>query len=252
MNSRLVAVLACRNGGSRLYAKPLQRLGIESGWRVLDQVIANLRSFDFIEEIVLAISTGSDNVLYQEYAENARLPFVFGSEQDVLKRLLLGLELTGATDLFRVTTESPFLYWQPVEKAWANHVANGFDATFMDGVIDGCGFEIVSTASLRRSWEEGNSRHRSELCTLFVRENRNLFTICQLTEPPLLCRKDLRLTVDYPEDLIVCRSVYSRFLERIENGNYDLREFVSFLDESPALKSLIYPFSEQGYQTMYL
>lgn len=252
MKSRLVAVLACRNRGSRLYGKPLQRLDIESGWRVLDQVVANLRRFDFIEEIVLAISAGSDNLAYKEYAEHACLPYVFGDEQDVLKRLLLGLELTDATDLFRVTTESPFLFWQPVEKAWANHVANGFNATFMDGVIDGCGFEIVSTAVLQKSWETGDSRHRSELCSLFVREHRDLFSICQLYEPPLLCRKDLRLTVDYPEDLIVCRSVYSHFHEKINKCNYDLFEIVSFLDDSPALKDLVYPLSEQGYQTMYL
>ena len=252
MNSRLVAVLACRNRGSRLYGKPLQRLSIEMGWRVLDQVVANLRRFDFIEEIVFAISAGSDNHAYIEFAENLSLPYVVGDEQDVLKRLLMGLDLANATDLFRVTTESPFLYWQPVEQAWTQHIANGFDATFMDGVIDGCGFEIISTPSLQKSWRDGDSRHRSELCSLYVRENRNLFSICQLPEPTLLSRKDLRLTVDYPEDLIVCRSVYSRFREQIDRGEYDLTDFVAFLDESPALKKLISPFAEQGYQIMYL
>ena len=252
MNSRLVAVLACRNSGSRLYGKPLQRLDIDSGWRVLDQVVSNLRRFDFIQEIILAISAGSDNLAFKEYASHAGLRFVVGDEHDVLKRLLLGLESANATDLFRVTTESPFLYWQPVQKAWADHVINGFDATFMDGVIDGCGFEIVSKDSLQQSWEKGEDRHRSEFCTLYMRENRDLFKISQLIEPALLCRKDLRLTVDYPEDLIVCRSVYSRFREEINSCSYDLAEIVSFLDESPDLKNLVLPFTEQGYKTMYL
>lgn len=252
MKSRLVAVLACRNLGSRLYGKPLQRLDIESGWRVLDQVIANIRRFGFIDEIVLAISVGTDNLAFKDYAERKSLPYVFGDEHDVLKRLLLGLELTNATDLFRVTSESPFLFWQPVEQAWADHVANGFDATFMDDVIDGCGFEIISGSALRKSWEHGESRHRSELCSLFIRENRNIFSVSQLIAPPLLCRKDLRLTVDHPEDLVVCRSVYSRFQEIMPRSDYSLFDIVSFLDDNPMLKNLVSPFTEQGYQTMYL
>lgn len=253
MNSRrLVAVLACRNSGSRLYGKPLQRLDIKTGWRVLDQVIENIRNLDFVDEIVLAISDGSENLAFSHYAEMANLRYVIGDEEDVLKRLLLGLELSQATDLFRVTTESPFLYWQPVEAAWKNHIDCDFDATFMDGIIDGCGFEILTTQALQQSWDRGDHRHRSELCTLFIRENRNDFTIHQLQEPPLLSRKDLRLTVDYPEDLIVCRAVFDYIKGNHLGCDYSLESVVSFLDQSPHLAKLIYPFTEEGYKTMYL
>lgn len=248
----LVAVLACRNSGSRLYGKPLQRLDIQTGWRVLDQVIANLKRFNFIDEIVLAISCGDDNLAFKHYAENANLRYVVGDEEDVLKRLIYGLNLTQATDLFRVTTESPFLYWQAVEEAWSDHIKHNSDATFMDGIIDGCGFEIITSESLKESWSSGDRRHRSELCTLYIRENRNDFSITQLVEPPLLSRKDLRLTVDYPEDLIVCRSVFDHIQENACSFDYDLTDIVSFLDKSPKLTQLIYPFTEEGYKTMYL
>jgi spore coat polysaccharide biosynthesis protein SpsF len=249
---RLVAVLACRNSGSRLYGKPLQRLDVATGWRVLDQVIANIRKLDFIDEIVLAISDGSDNLAFKNYAEMAGLRYVVGDEQDVLKRLLLGLILSEATDLFRVTTESPFLYSQVTELAWKNHIDCDFDATFMDGVIDGCGFEIVTTKSLQQSWNLGDERHRSELCTLFIRENRKDFSILQLEEPPSLTRRDLRLTVDYPEDLVVCRAVFDFVKQEFPNCNYCLEAIVAFLDRSPHLTRLIYPFTEQGYKSMYL
>jgi spore coat polysaccharide biosynthesis protein SpsF len=247
---RLVAVLACRNSGSRLYGKPLQRLDILTGWRILDQVIANLEQFDFIDEIVLAISAGSDNIAFKAYAENASMRYVIGDEDDVLKRLLDGLRLAEATDLFRVTTESPFLYWQAVEEAWINHVDYGFDASFMDDVIDGCGFEIVRVDALNESWIRGDRRHRSELCTLYIRENKGDFSIAKLDYPTRLNRRDLRLTVDYPEDLIVCRSVYN-FIKK-QRLSYDLADVVSFLDQSTDLKRLIYPLTDNGYKTMYL
>ena len=249
---RLVAVLACRNSGSRLYGKPLQRLDIHSGWTILDQVLCNLQRFDFIDEIVLAISSGKDNESFIQYAANAKLRFVVGDEVDVLGRLIQGCEMSQATDLFRVTTESPFLYWQSVESAWMHHVESFSDATFMDGIIDGSGFEIVSFEALKEAWLRGDSRHRSELCTLFIREHRNDFSIFQVEEPPSLVRRDLRLTVDYPEDLIVCRAVYQFIQETCTKYDYNLEDIISFLDSSPHLTQLVYPFTEAGYSTMYL
>ena len=39
MKRKLVAALACRNQGSRLYGKPLQNLDIEKGIRIIDNIV---------------------------------------------------------------------------------------------------------------------------------------------------------------------------------------------------------------------
>ena len=52
---KLVAVLACRNDGTRLYGKPLQNLDIKKGVTILDYLIKNLKKFNFIKDIVIAI-----------------------------------------------------------------------------------------------------------------------------------------------------------------------------------------------------
>jgi spore coat polysaccharide biosynthesis protein SpsF len=249
---RLVAVLACRNGGSRLYGKPLQPLDLESGWCILDQVVANLRRFDFIEQIVLAVSDGTDNRVFLDYASQKNLLSVVGDEVDVLGRLLKGLDVCGATDLFRVTTESPFLYWQLVEKAWNDHQRSSRDATFLDDVIDGCGFEIVTRSALQRSWDNGTHRHRSELCSLYIRENPSSFSISKLDFPDELRRPDLRLTVDYPEDLVLARVIYKQFRPDVKALEYELSDFVRYLDEHQDLVRLVAGFTAEGYSIMYL
>ena len=43
MNRKLVAALACRNQGSRLYGKPLQNLDVENGIRIIDNIIQVLK-----------------------------------------------------------------------------------------------------------------------------------------------------------------------------------------------------------------
>lgn len=249
MKRRLVAAIACRNQGSRLYGKPLQNLDVEKGIRILDNIIGCLQSLDCIDEIVLGISEGVENEVFKIIAEKKGLRYVVGDQIDVLSRLVRCGQLAGATDIFRVTSESPFLYFEPVEELWCRHQAEQADATFMDDVVDGCGFEIISLKALEESHMKGNQKHRSELCTLYMRENYQSFKIIKATPPAELIRKDLRLTVDNPEDLAVCRIVFGAFKQSAPR--ISVTEVVKFLDAHPKLIELIAPFTEIGYSTMY-
>jgi len=167
-----------------------------------------------------------------------------------LSRLIKCGEYSNATDIFRVTSESPFLFFDPIEDLWKNHVQNNLDATLYDHVVDGSGFEILSLNALKLSHEKGQNKHRSELCTLFIRENINDFKVEKPNPVKKLIRKDLRLTVDNPEDLVVCRELYSKFKHLAPR--IPVLELVNYLDKNPRLKEIIYPLTEQGYKTMYL
>ena len=118
----------------------------------------------------------------------------------------------------------------------------------MDEIIDGCGFEIISLSALKKSHILGEKKHRSELCSLYIRENIKDFNIEKVFPPQALIRKDLRLTVDNPEDLVVCRAVYLHFNKYVPR--VPLLEVVQFLDLHPNLKKLISPYAESGYATM--
>lgn len=249
MSRKLVAALACRNQGSRLYGKPLQNLNVENGVRIVDNIIDCMRTIDCIDEIVLGISAGIENEVFMAIAEEKGLRYVVGDQIDVLSRLIKCGKLAGATDIFRVTSESPFLYFESVEDLWRLHKGEQADAAFMDDVVDGCGFEIVSLKALEESHVKGDAKHRSELCTLYIREHYQNFKIVKANPPMELIRRDLRLTVDNPEDLAVCRIVFEAF--KSSAPRISVLEIVKFLDLNPRLIELVAPFTENGYSTMY-
>ena len=249
MTRRLVAAIACRNQGSRLYGKPVQNLDVERGIRILDNILDCLQTIACIDEIVLGISEGVENAVFTSIAEGRGLRYVVGDPIDVLSRLVRCGQLAGATDIFRMTSESPYLYFEPVEDLWSRHQAERADATFMDDIIDGCGFEIISQRALEESHAKGEKKHRSELCTLYIREHLQDFKIVKADAPPALVRKDLRLTVDNPEDLAVCRAVYGAFKNLAPR--IPVADVVRFLDANPKLIEMIAPFTEIGYTTMY-
>jgi spore coat polysaccharide biosynthesis protein SpsF len=249
-NRCLVAAIACRNQGSRLYGKPLQNLNVQKGVTILDNIIGCLKSIKCIESIVLGVAAGIDNQVYVDYAQTIGVDYITGCETDVLSRLIKCGEHANATDIFRVTSESPFPNFDLVSSSWNAHLEGKNDATFLDDVIDGCGFEIVKLDALKTSHLEGTTKHRSELCTLYIRENRNDFRIGEVDPPAGMIRKDIRLTVDNPEDLILCRAAYSQF--EAQAPRIQPLDIVEFLDQNDALKAMVSKYCEDGYSAMYL
>jgi spore coat polysaccharide biosynthesis protein SpsF len=228
----------------------LQNLDVESGITILDHLIENLSQIEAIDDIILGISEGIINADFIDFAEKRGIDYIIGDEGDVLSRLISCGKKADATDILRITSESPFPYLVPLNQSWENHVSGNFDATFLDGVIDGCGFEIISMDALEKSHKGGGDNHRSEFCTLFIRENKEDFLISFVTPPNDLIRMDLRLTIDNPEDLVLGRAIYQQFSHQAPD--IDLHEVVEFLDKNPKLKELVAPFCELGYSTMYL
>ncbi len=159
----MIAALACRNNGTRLYGKPLQNLDVNV--TILSQIIACIKTVDCISSIVLGISEGIENKIFADVAKFENIEYIYGDEIDVLHRLILCAEKEEATDIFRVTTESPFPNYNMINTAWKKHLSGNYDAIFLDEIIDGCGFEIIKLDALKKSHAHGEARHRSEMCT---------------------------------------------------------------------------------------
>ncbi len=235
MTRRLVAALACRANGTRLYGKPLQNL--EPGVTILEQIVAAIRRFPIIDEIVLGISEEPENRHIIEIAKDLGVGYILGDPQDVLSRLIKCGRVGGATDVFRVTTECPFFDYSMLETAWQRHVDAESDVTVLDHVPEGLGFEIYRLATLERSHAEGQDGDRSEFCSNFARFNQHLFKVDILKPAPQNQRLDLRLTVDYPEDLVLCRRVYAALRDQAPLVALDT--IVSWLDAHPETKELV-------------
>lgn len=235
MSRRLVAVLACRANGTRLYGKPVQILN--NNVTILDQIVATIRKFPIIEDIVLAISEEPENRMFIDIAHELGCQYILGDARDVLSRLVAGGRHAAASDVFRVTTECPFLEFSMLEEAWRQHQEQDSDVTVLDHVPEGVGFEIYRQEMLERSHREGGRDDRSEFCSNFGRFNQALFNVNIMRPEPERSRLDLRLTVDYPEDLILCRAVYREFEDLAPLIPLD--RIVAFLDSRPDLRALV-------------
>lgn len=231
---RLVATLACRARGSRLYGKPLQRIGDRT---ILEYLVARLKSVPRIDQIVLAISEGVENEIFIHYAGKLGLDYVIGSEIDVQERLILAGERANADLLLRATTESPFIYTDNIEGMVEQHIVEGAALSVTEGLPDGAYCEIITLSALKDAHERGESRHRSEFCTLYMFEHPERYKHLRLLAPEELRRaRDIRLTVDYPEDLIVCRKVGEALGK--DGPLFSLEAIIDYLGAHPEINAV--------------
>jgi len=233
VSETIAAVLACRAESDRLYGKPMQLIGERP---IIQHLVDRLELVDRIGEIVLAAADIPSKSIFAEYAEDNGYRYVVGSETDVLERLIQGANLVDAETIVRVTTENPYLYWESVNDLIERHQEHGNDLTTMESLPSGTHAEVISRDALERSHSEGEDRHRSELCTLYINENSDVFDIERVEPPEALRRPDLRLTVDYPSDLIVAREVF----EGVETDDrpVPLEDIVQFLQQNPDVAAI--------------
>lgn len=227
------AILACRVQGSRLYGKPLQPL-VNGGITIIESLIEYLKAIKHIRKIILAISTGNENYGFIRMAEKYKLPYVIGDERDVLQRILDAAKQEKSENVFRITTEGPFVIFEYADAIIEEFVRGGYDWAYYKDVPEGTGFELISTKALQKSHYEGTSKHRSELVTSFICEHQNDFKLLFKELPLKMRRPEVRLTVDYAEDLVFCQQVY-RKLKR-EGQLIPVEEIIDFWDDNPELR----------------
>ena len=237
---KLVATLACRSGGNRLHGKPLQNLATNT--TILKHLVDGIRATKEIDEIVLGISEGAENHAYIEFAKQENITYIVASEKDVLWRLIMCGRVAAATDIFRVTTECPFVCWELLGKAWKNHMGNGNDITTASYLPEGLGFEIIRQESLEHMHKHGNDYERSEYCSAYSRRKPEEFKREIIKPLREWQRFEIRLTVDNPEDLILCRQVYQALYDN--NPHIPVQAILNWIDENPEAHKIVEPFVE--------
>jgi spore coat polysaccharide biosynthesis protein SpsF len=228
---KVVVVLACRSESTRLYGKPLQLVG---GKPILEHIYERIQQATMVDSTVIAAADTPSQHSYIDFAEKYGLPFVVGSEIDVLRRLIDAADSVDADIVVRAMTENPFIYWNGIDDAISKHIEENADLTVMRGLPSGTFVDIHSVESLKQSHKKGDDRHRSEFTSRFIIENTNNFTISKLSPPEHIQQPQIRLTVDNPEDLVLVRELYDR-LSGDQMQPASLAEIIQIIENNPSL-----------------
>lgn len=230
-----LVVVSARMASSRAPGKALALL---AGRPLLEVLLARMASARGTDGVVLATSTNPENDALQAVADRLGVPVFRGDEDDVLRRHLECARRFRAEHVVRVTGDNPLTDVETLEALVALHRREGADYTYVpgDALLMGILPEVIATRALEWSWTRGDARHRSELVTLYIKENPSSFRIVTGTLPEGLYRPEYRLTVDEPEDVRLMQELFAR-LDRPGHA-VTTREAIALLDREPELAAI--------------
>ena len=230
----LIAVSA-RMRSERCPGKALAPL---AGKPLLAHLIERLCSLGGSSPVVLATSVAPENDPLVETAEMCGIRTFRGDENDVLGRHLALAKAFGVEHVVRVTGDNPLTDLPLIESLVADHLEAGADYTYVpgDALLMGILSEVISHKALETSHRDGVDRHRSELVTLYIKENPARFRVVRAELPKELYRPEYRLTVDEPDDLVLMERIFDKLYR--SGAVLQTIEAIRLLDDEPELAEI--------------
>jgi spore coat polysaccharide biosynthesis protein SpsF len=223
-------VIQAREGSTRLPGKVVMPV---EGVPLLERLIRRMRMSRTAGGVIVATGAAEGNRAIASLCDAIGVECFFGSEENVLDRMLSAADRSGFETVVRVTADNPLIDPWGIDEAVSLFLEQGLDHLdniWFGGYPHGAGSEVVSRTALAFSLREWTFKANLEHVTWGIRLNPRLFRNGFFQADPALHRPRLRFSVDHAEDLAVVRSIY-----RIFGGRDDIRlpEVIAFLDSHP-------------------
>ena len=218
-----IAIIQARMSSTRLPGKILKPFS--NGMNLLDFQIATLLKLFDKNHIFIATTTNKyDDLVKKKYGSSV---YVYrGNENDVLSRFVEIAEITKATNIIRLTSDNPFVFFEGIAALLKSHEKNQVDYTTFTinkkpSMLAPTGLftEIVTSCALRKISNIATPEEKEHVTYGIYNRFKtdfNLNFIDIKKDYPLLAKEDLRFTVDTDEDF----TMINKIITELNLSNY--------------------------------
>jgi len=234
---KVVATVEARMGSTRLPGKTMTEILPDKP--LIEIVIERLSKAKTVDEVVVATSVNQKDDIIERFCKKRRVPCFRGSEDDVLDRVYKAAKKYKADIIVQAGADCPFYDPDLVDelvniykKGNYDYVANDMKLTYPEGVDA----HIMSMKVLEEIANKATKPRDREDVPRYIWEHPETYKIFNLEAPKELRRPDIRLTLDYEEDLILTREIYKALYQK--NPDFRTIDVIKLLDENPELKKI--------------
>lgn len=231
MNNKVTAIIQARATSERLRGKVFADL---SGKTVLEHVFISLKNCPEISEIYVATTVNKEDDKIVELAQKYDIPFIRGSENNVLSRFEEVSKITDSDVFVRITADDPLLDPEVTGKVIKEFILGDYD--YVSNIIErswprGMDTEVFSRKALERSVRESDLDEYKEHVTLYIRANAEKFKIKNVNSSPEESMPELRLCVDTEDDYKLISIIFDNLYQ--EGKIIHVGEVLDFLRDNP-------------------
>lgn len=209
--TRIIGTIEARMGSSRLPGKTMNLL--HNGMSLLECVVRRFQKCNMVADVVVATTITRGDDIITEWCEKNHVPIFRGSEENVLDRVVGAAQQYGADAIVQMGADSAYLDYLLIDQLVAHYLNGNFDfvcnsikLTYPLGIY-GHVVRVEKLVALNQR-NDLSEKDKSDVVR-YIWEHPETYAISNVEAPVDFHYPELRLTIDYPEDLEQAKNVYT-------------------------------------------
>lgn len=234
---RVVASIEARMNASRLPGKVLMDIG---GRAALGRMLDRVRKCQTLDGIVIATTDRPADDAIAAWCRAEGVDCFRGSEDDVLARVAAAQAAMNSDVVVELCGDCPFSDPDVIDQGVATFLANEVDVlttTQKQSYPAGIDVQVFRRAALQEVCDTIRDPALREHVSLYFYEHPERYRVIHLAAPSALHRPEMRLLLDYPEDLAMLRAVFDRLAPSV-GPDFAAAAVVTLLDADPAIAAI--------------
>lgn len=204
-------IVQARMESTRLPGKILMPIG---KYPLLEHICR--RMADVPGKLVIATSTRPANDAVEAFCQERSIAYFRGPEENVLERYVLCACHYGFQHVVRLTGDNPFPDAYALQRLVRLHLTQQADFSTSFGVLPiGVGCEVFRREMLEYTLHNANKPHHFEHVDEYLLEHKSEIRNAALPPDESTFAPEVRLTVDYVEDLVRARCIVAHAGEMV-------------------------------------
>ncbi len=232
--------IQARMNSSRLPGKILMPIGSKP---LLKLVLDRVNLSKLIDEVVVITTNNSIDNKIADFCLNNSIKCFRGEENDVLNRFYSASLVYNSSYYVRINSDCPFIDWNLIDEC-INFAGQNYDyiASILSNSFPiGQHVEVIKRKAINDANSFAMTKSDREHVTPYIYNNPDKFSLYSITSD--LDLSAYRLTIDYPEDLIMASSL----LEKCNSDIPPYNEIISLLAEFPEIVKINSHYTKSQY-----
>lgn len=233
MSKLIATIIQARISSNRLPGKVLLKA---CGKTMLEHMIDRVKRAKKIDEVVIATTDKAKEDVIENLCKRMNVKCFRGSEEDVLSRYKLASDSVGADIVVRIPSDNPLVDHRIIDQAIEIFCKNNYEfvSNFsLESTTYPHGFavEVFSSKVLAEAEKESKKPSDREHVVFFISHQPERYSIYQMNYERDLSK--YRLTLDYPEDYEVIKSVFEALYPN--NPDFSMDDIICWLEKHPEI-----------------
>ncbi len=234
--------IQARMNSSRLPNKVLKPILKKT---VLETVVERVKKSRYLNKVIVLTSTSKKDDEIFNFCKQNFLECFRGEEDNVLLRFYSASLIYKSDYYIRINADCPFIDWNlidlAIEIAFKNKIYDYISTILSNSFPTGQHIELFKSLTLHTANKFATNPLEREHVTPYIYNNKDKFKIYPMVSD--INESSLRLTIDYPEDLVMCRELMKKSSNDIPSFN----EIKNILKRYPEIKLINSSFTKSQF-----